>query len=188
VYVCPHAAPNAFATGRSPSKAAVAVTQGALQILDRQELEGVLAHELAHIRNRDTLTSTIAATVAGVLAFIAQWGLLLGVGRREGGNPLVVFATVILAAVGAALIKAAISRSREYVADAEGARIAGSPHGLMSALRKLDAFSQRVPLEHPNPAQNNMFIIEPLAGSRSLVTLFATHPPTEKRLAALAKA
>ena len=184
VYICPHEAPNAFATGRSPKHAAVAVTQGALKLLDHHEMEGVIAHELAHVKNRDTLTSTIAATVAGTLAFIAQWGLLLGLGRGRDSNPLVMIAVVILAAVGAALIKAAISRSREFVADADGASIAGSPHGLASALRKLEAYSQRIPLNQPNPAQNNLFIVEPFAGS-SVTRLFATHPPTEDRIAAL---
>lgn len=189
VYICPHAAPNAFATGRSPKKAAVAFTQGLLQSMTRDEIRGVAAHELAHIKNRDTLTSTIAATLSGVLAFLAQWGLLLGGGRREGGNPLVMFAVVILAAVGAALIKAMISRSREFVADADGAAIAGSPEGLMSALAKLDSMSRRVPLNQPNPAMNNLFIIEPLAsnlgGGGTLINMFATHPPTEKRIASL---
>lgn len=188
VYVCPHEAPNAFATGRSPRKAAVAVTAGALQLLDAQELEGVLAHELAHIKNRDTLTSAVAATIAGVLAFLAQWGLFLGVGNRQAGNPLVMIGVVILAAVGAALIKMAISRSREFVADAEGARIAGTPNGLMSALLKLETYSKRIPLVQPNPAQNNLFIVEPLSGGRGgnmLVNLFATHPPTERRIEAL---
>lgn len=185
VFVCPHEAPNAFATGRSPSRAAVAVTQGALRLLGREELEGVIAHELAHIKNRDTLISTVAATLAGVLAWIAQWGLMLGGGRREGANPLVVIATIFVAAVGAAVIRAMISRSREYVADADGARLAGTPRGLMSALSKLDAVSRRVPLYNPNPAANNLFIVEPLT-SNSLLSLFATHPPIEKRLAALA--
>lgn len=185
VYVCPHEAPNAFATGRSPSKAAVAVTQGALQLLNEQELRGVIAHELAHIKNRDTLTSCIAATMAGVLAYLAQMALFFGGGNnREGGNPFLSLLTVIIAAVGAALIKAMISRSREFVADADGARIAGSPHGLVSALQKLDAYAHRIPLVQPNPAQNNLFIIEPFAGG-SLVNLFASHPPTEARVRAL---
>lgn len=183
VYICPQAAPNAFATGRSPSRSAVAVTEGLLQIMDRRELAGVIAHELAHIKNRDTLISTVAATVSGLLAMLAQWGFLLG-GSRQGSNPLIVLATMILAAVGAALIKAAISRSREFVADAEGARIAGTPRGLMSALGKLEAMSRRVPMENPNPALNNLFIVEPMYGSSALA-LFATHPPTEARIAAL---
>lgn len=186
VYVCPHDAPNAFATGRSPSKAAVAVTQGALQLLNRDELEGVIGHELAHIKNRDTLISTIAATISGVLAFVAQWGFLLGGrgGGREGSNPLLAFLAIILAAVGAALIKAMISRSREFVADHDGALIAGSPRGLIAALQKLDAYSRRIPMHNPNPAQNSMFIVEPLVGN-SLLNLFASHPPTEARVAAL---
>ena len=185
VYVCPHDAPNAFATGRSPSKAAVAVTHGALQVLSLQELRGVIGHELAHVKNRDTLTSAIAATIAGVLAFIAQWGFYLGGGRRDSeANPIVMLVTFILAAVGAAMIKAMISRSREYVADAEGAQIAGTPNGLIAALVKLDAYSRRVPMNNPNPAQNSMFIVEPLTGG-SIVNLFATHPPTEKRVLAL---
>jgi heat shock protein HtpX len=188
VFVCPQQAPNAFATGRNPRHAAVAVTQGALQLLEEQELEGVMAHELAHVKNRDTLTSTIAAVIAGVLASIAHWGFFLGAGRdREGGNPLLVIATIILAPIAAALIKAAISRSREYVADAHGAQIAGSPRGLMSALHKLEVYAGRIPLDQPNPAMNNMFIIEPAMSMRGMVNMFATHPPTEKRIAALAQ-
>ncbi len=189
VYICPHQAPNAFATGRSPKKAAVAVTEGCLRLLDREELEGVIAHELAHVKHRDTLISCISATIAGVLAFLAQWGFFLGGGRNEGANPLAVLGMVILAAVGAAVIKAMISRSREFAADAEGASIAGSPHGLMSALQKLEAYSQRIPLQQPNPAQNNLFIVEPFSpgAGRTLVNLFATHPPTEDRVRALAK-
>lgn len=187
VYICPHDAPNAFATGRSPGKAAVAVTEGALRLLNREELEGVMAHELAHVKNRDTLTSTIAATVAGVLAFIAQWGWFLGMSNRQGGNPLVFILTVIVAAVGAAMIKAAISRSREFVADADGARIAGTPRGLQSALSKLESYSKRIPLDQPNPAMNNMFIVEPMMGSQ-VMRLFATHPPTEQRIRALESA
>jgi heat shock protein HtpX len=183
VYVCPHQAPNAFATGRSPKKAAVAVTMGAMQLLTEEEMRGVIGHELAHIKNRDTLTSTIAATIAGVLAFVAQWGMFLG-GSRENSNPLAGILVVILGAVGAALIKAMISRSREYVADADGAAIAGSPRGLMSALVKLENLNRRIPMLNPNPAQNNLFIIEPFAGE-ALGRLFATHPPTERRIAAL---
>jgi len=182
VYVCPQDAPNAFATGRNPRHAAVAVTQGALRLLDRAELEGVIAHELAHIKNRDTLTSTIAATVAGLFSMLAYWGFLFG-GRR-GGNPLALLGVVLLGAVGAALIKAMISRSREFVADADGAKIAGSPHGLVSALQKLEAVARRVPMQNPNPAMNNMFIVEPFIG-KSLTNLFASHPPMEKRVAAL---
>ena len=182
VYICPHDAPNAFATGRSPAKGAVAVTQGLLRLMDEREIEGVVAHELAHIKNRDTAISAMAATIAGVLAFLAQWFFFIG-GRREG-NPLMAFGVVILAAVGAAIIKAMISRSREFIADADGARIAGTTEGLSSALAKLDAYSKRIPLVQPNPAQNNLFIIEPFCG-RTLTSLFASHPPTEKRLESL---
>lgn len=184
VYICPHQAPNAFATGRSPSKAAVAVTEGALQLLNRHELEGVIGHELAHIKNRDTLISTIAATIAGVLATVAQFALFFGGRGRE--NALGMLVAIIVAPIAAAVIKAMISRSREFVADAEGAAIAGSPDGLISALGKLDSLNRRIPTHQPNPAMNNLFIIEPFA-SRGLMNLFATHPPTEQRVAALAR-
>ncbi|MFO0830056.1 MAG: M48 family metalloprotease [Phycisphaerales bacterium] len=186
VYVCPHQAPNAFATGRSPRNAAVAVTEGALQLLDRRELEGVMAHELAHVKNRDTLTSTIAATVAGLFSMMAQMAFFFGAGNnREGGNPFAALIAIIVGAVGAALIKAMISRSREFVADADGAAIAGAPDGLISALAKLDAYAKRIPLDQPNPAMNNMFIIEPFSSAESLTNLFASHPPTAARIRAL---
>jgi heat shock protein HtpX len=184
VYICPHQAPNAFATGRSPSHAAVAVTEGALQLLNRRELEGVIGHELAHIRNRDTLTSTIAATIAGVLATVAQFALFFGGRGRE--NALGMLVAIVVAPIAAALIQAMISRSREFVADAEGAAIAGSPDGLISALEKLDALNRRIPTDQPNPAMNNLFIVEPFS-ARGLMNLFATHPPTEQRIAALAR-
>lgn len=185
VYVCPQNAPNAFATGRSPRKAAVAVTQGALQLLTRDELEGVMAHELAHVKNRDTLISTIAATVGGLMGMLAYGMMFFGGGNREGGNALFAIGAVLLGALGAAVIKAMLSRSREFVADAHGAAIAGSPHGLVSALRKLETYAKRIPMQNPNPAQNNLFIIEPLTGGRTLSNLFASHPPTEARVAAL---
>lgn len=184
VCICPQDAPNAFATGRSPAKAAVAVTHGALQVLTLDELRGVIGHELAHVKNRDTLTSCVAATIAGVLAFVAQWGMWLGGGRRNS-NPLMMLVTVIFAAVGAAVIKATISRSREYVADHDGSLIAGSTHGLVNALQKLEAYSQRIPMHNPNPAQNNLFIVEPLTDGAGILSLFATHPPLEKRIEAL---
>jgi heat shock protein HtpX len=186
VYICPQQAPNAFATGRSPKHAAVAVTQGALQLLDYHELEGVMAHELAHVKNRDTLTSTVAATIAGLFSMLAQIAFFfpLAGGNREGGNALVALGAVLLGAIGAALIKAMISRSREFVADADGAKIAGSPDGLANALRKLESYARRVPLQNPNPAMNNMFIVEPFVG-KTLTNLFASHPPTDKRIAAL---
>lgn len=183
LYLSPHDAPNAFATGRSPSKAAVCFTQGAIDLLDGEELRGVMAHELAHIKNRDTLISTVSAVIAGVLAFIAQWGFFLGAGRGEGGNPFIVLIVTMIAAVGAGVLKAMISRSREFVADHDGAVIAGSPHGLVSALQKLDSLNRRVPMREVNPAANNLFIVEPMLGSVS--KLFATHPPTEERIAAL---
>lgn len=187
VYVCPQEAPNAFATGRSPRHAAVAVTRGALQLLDFDELRGVMAHELAHIRNRDTLTSTIAGTIAGVFSMLAYSAMWFGMGNGRGGNPLALLVVIFMGFIGAALIKAAISRSREFVADHDGAAIADTPDGLMSALRKLDAFSKRIPMENPNPAMNNMFIVEPMMGMKTLTNLFATHPPMEKRLSALAR-
>ncbi|MFM9956579.1 MAG: zinc metalloprotease HtpX [Phycisphaerales bacterium] len=184
VYICPHDAPNAFATGRSPAKGAVAVTQGLLRLMDKREIEGVIAHELAHIKHRDTLTSCIAATIAGTLATLAQMFFFIGGGNREGGHPILGLLTVIIAAVGAALIQSLISRTREFAADAEGAVIAGTPVGLASALNKLDMYSRRIPLVQPNPAANNLFIIEPFGGG-SLRNIFATHPPVDKRIAAL---
>ncbi len=187
VYVCPQEAPNAFATGRNPRHAAVAVTQGALRLLNREELTGVIGHELAHVRNRDTLTSTIAATVAGVFSMLAYSAMWFGGGNRQGGHPLAGLAVVLLGSLGAALIKAMISRSREFVADANGAEFAGSPQGLVSALRKLELVARQVPMQNPNPAMNNMFIVEPFLG-RTLTNLFASHPPTEKRIAALLQA
>ena len=182
VYLTPHSAPNAFATGRSPNRSAVAMTQGAVDLMQPHELEGVIAHELAHIKHRDTLISTMAGVMAGVLAFLAQWGLFFGGAR--GRNPLATIVVVILGAVGAAVLKAAISRSREFAADAEGARIAGSSNGLMSALATLENANRRIPMRGTNSALHNMFIIEPFGGD-TLSKLFATHPPTEKRLAAL---
>ncbi len=188
VYICPQPAPNAFATGRNPKNAAVAFTEGALRLLDRDELRGVIAHELAHIKNRDTLISTIAATVAGLFSMLAQFAFFFGMGGgRGGGNPLVLIGVVLLGAVGAAIIKAMISRSREFVADADGARIAGSPHGLISALQKLENYAKQIPMQNPNPAMNNLFIVEPFVG-KTLTNLFASHPPTDRRIRALRRA
>lgn len=186
VYVCPQEAPNAFATGPWPSRAAVAVTQGALRLLDHEELRGVMAHELAHIKNRDTMTSTVAATISGLLAYLAQMSMWFGGRNSRDTNPLVMILGTIAAAVGAALIQAAISRSREFVADADGARIAGTPVGLASALTKLEAYAQRIPMDNPNPAQNSMFIVEPFIGGGAM-RLFASHPSTEERIQALLK-
>lgn len=184
IFVCPQEAPNAFATGRSPSHAAVAVTRGALRLLDKHELEGVMAHELAHIKNRDTLTSTVAATIAGIFSILAQWAFFFGLSGGRDAHPLIAIIAIALGAVGAVLIKAMISRSREYVADADGARIAGTPDGLVSALWKLDASARQVPMQNPNPAMNNLFIVEPFSGE-TLTRLFATHPPTDQRVSAL---
>jgi heat shock protein HtpX len=189
VYVIPQPSPNAFATGRNPHHAAVAATEGILQILTDDELEGVLAHELAHVRHRDILISSVAATLAAavmMVARMAQFAAIFGGGRdddREGGNPIALLATIILAPLAAMLIQAAISRSREYDADAGGSSIVGSPYGLVSALRKIEAASHAVPLD-ANPATAHMFIIKPFSLG-GLMGLFSTHPPTEQRIAAL---
>jgi heat shock protein HtpX len=184
-YVIPELSPNAFATGRNPAHAAVAATEGILRILTDEELEGVLAHELAHVKHRDILISSVAATLAAAIMMIARFGLFFGGSRddREGSNPIALLATVILAPIAAMLIQAAISRSREYDADAGGAAIAGGPHGLVSALRKIESASRQVPLD-ANPATAHMFIIKPFSG-QALLGLFSTHPPTEKRISAL---
>ena len=189
VYVIPQPSPNAFATGRNPEHAAVAATEGILQMLDDRELEGVLAHELAHVKHRDILISSVAATLAATIMMVArmaQFAAFFGGGRdddREGQNPVALLATIILAPIAAMLIQAAISRSREYEADAGGAAIAGRPDGLVDALKKMDAASRRVPLD-ANPATAHMFIIKPLSVS-GLFGLFSTHPPTAERIAAL---
>ncbi len=192
VYIIPDASPNAFATGRNPSHAAVAATQGIMQVLSESELEGVIAHELAHVKNRDILISSVAATVAAAImmfARMAQFAAIFGgVGGRgndrdEGNNPIALLAMVILAPIAAMLIQMAISRSREFAADASGAQIAGTPHGLAQALQKIDAVSRRVPLD-ANPATAHMFIMKPFAGG-GLMSLFSSHPPTEARVRAL---
>jgi len=186
VYVIPQETPNAFTTGRDPNHAAVAVTEGILEILSESELRGVLAHELSHVKNRDILIGTIAATMAGalsMLANIAQWGLIFG-GRggdhREGGNPIAALAMIILAPLAAMLVQMAISRSREFGADATGAVISGDPVGLANALRKLQRGVERIPMD-ANPATAHMFIVNPLTGG-ALMTLFSTHPPLEERI------
>jgi len=186
VYVIPDASPNAFATGRNPDHAAVAATEGILQILGDDELEGVIAHELAHVKHRDILISSVAATLAAAIMMVARFAVFFGGGRsddREGQNPIAMILTIVLAPVAAMLIQAAISRSREYDADAGGASIAGHPDGLVSALRKIEVASKAVPLE-ANPATAHMFIIKPFSAG-SLFSLFSTHPPTEERIKAL---
>ena len=184
-YVIPQMSPNAFATGRNPEHAAVAATEGCLQLLTDEELEGVLAHELAHVKHRDILTSSVAATLAAAIMMVSRFAMFFGGSRddREGQNPLALLATIILAPIAAMLIQAAISRSREYDADRGGASIAGSPLGLVSALRKIEAASHAVPLD-ANPATAHMFIIKPFSVS-GLLGLFSTHPPTNERIKAL---
>jgi heat shock protein HtpX len=192
VYLIPSESPNAFATGRNPKHAAVAATQGILRMLTREELEGVMAHELGHVRNRDILIGTIAAAIAGaisMLAYMAQWAMIFGGfgGRRdddEGSSGMIGgILMIILAPIAAGLIQMAISRSREYEADATGARLCGNPLWLANALRKLQAGSQRVPL-NANPATAHMFIVNPLRGG-GFRSLFSTHPPLEDRIARL---
>ena len=189
VYLIPQEAPNAFATGRDEKHAAVAVTEGILDILTESELRGVLAHELSHVKNRDILIGTIAATMAGaisMLANIAQWGLIFG-GRsnddREGGNPIAALAMIILAPLAAMLVQLAISRGREYGADATGASISGDPLSLANALKKLQRGVEQIPMQ-ANPATAHMFIVSPLTGG-GLMTLFSTHPPLEERISRL---
>jgi len=190
VYIIPGDAPNAFATGRDEHHAVVAVTEGILRILGRDELEGVIAHELTHIRNRDILIGSIAATLAGaivMLAHMAQWAAMFGGVNRdddEGGSNIVgLILMAVLAPIAATLIQMAISRSREFLADAGGAKISGKPYGLAGALEKLSRASQAIPM-NANPSTAHMFIVNPLTG-RSLMNLFSTHPPIEERIARL---
>src|SRR6266436_3323230 len=178
-YVIPQASPNAFATGRSPEHAAVAATEGILRILTDDELEGVLAHELSHVKHRDILISSVAATLAAAIMLVSRFAMFFGGGSRDdrqGSNPIALIATIILAPLAAMLIQAAISRSREFDADAGGAAIAGGPLGLVSALKKIEAASRQIPLD-ANPATAHMFIIKPFSVS-GLLGLFSTHPPT----------
>ncbi len=183
VYVLPSPGANAFATGRNPQHSAVAVTAGLLQMLDEQELEGVLAHELAHIKNRDILVSTIAATMAGAITMMARmigYSAMFGGSRdRDGGGALGALAMMIVAPLAAMVVQMAVSRTREYKADATGARIVGHPHGLMSALQKLEHASQRVPTQ-ASPTTAHMFIVQPFSGG--LKGLFSTHPPMQERI------
>ena len=190
VYIIPEGAPNAFATGRDENHSVVAVTEGILRILSCEELEGVISHELTHIKNRDMLIGSIAATLAGaivMLAHMAQWAAIFGGGSRdrddEGGGIAGLIFMAILAPIAASIIQMAISRSREYLADAGGARISGRPYDLAGALEKLSRASQAAPMK-ANPSTAHMFIVNPLTG-RSLMNLFSTHPPVEERVARL---
>ena len=191
VYLVPSETPNAFATGRNPQHAVVAVTEGIMRILDEEELEGVLAHELSHVKNRDILISTIAATLAGAityLAHMAQWAAMFGGRSRDdeegGSNPIAMILLAILAPIAAMLVQMAVSRSREFQADATGARVAGKPWGLAKALEKLQMANEAVPMADATPATAHLFIVNPLSG-QTLMRLFSTHPPLEERIARL---
>lgn len=188
LYIIPDPQPNAFATGRNPRHAAVAVNQGLLDLLSPDEVEGVVAHELSHIRHRDTLTMTIVATLAGaimVLADIARWGMIFGGGGRdddEGANPLVLLVMIIVAPLAAMLIQFAVSRAREFEADAGAAQLTGSPRGLMNALQKLEQGTRMIP-SNGSPQTAHMFIVNPLSGAgEAIFSLFRTHPPTAQRV------
>jgi heat shock protein HtpX len=183
IYVIPSDSPNAFATGRNPKHASVAVTQGILNLLNDDELAGVLAHELGHVRNRDILTSSIAATLAGAITILARFGMFFGGGRDRdrGGGGIGALFMLILAPIAAMLIQMAISRSREYEADATGAHMTGNPYALASALQKLDTYSKRLPLG-ATPSTAHLFIVAPLISGASFANLFSTHPPIAKRI------
>ena len=193
LYVVPDAAPNAFATGRGPNHASVAVTQGLLQIMNDDELEGVIAHELSHVRNYDILVSSIAATIAGAVTFMAQmgkWAMLFGGlgGDREdnrGGGGLSALLMIFLAPFAALLLQLFLSRTREYAADETGARMVGQPYGLISALEKLGAYNRRIPTSAISPSTSSLCIVKPLFGGGTLSSLFSTHPPLEDRISAL---
>jgi heat shock protein HtpX len=188
LYVVPEAAPNAFATGRNPRHASVAVTQGLLELMNDDELEGVIAHELSHVRNYDILISSVAATLAGAITWIAHWGPWLGGGDdddRERGGMIVGLALMILAPLAALLLQFALSRQREYAADATGARMVGNQFGLMSALQKLGAYNNRIPTTSISPSTSTLCIVKPLFGGGTVSSLFSTHPPLESRIEAL---
>jgi heat shock protein HtpX len=188
LYVIPDKAPNAFATGRNPRHASVAVTEGLLELMNDEELEGVIAHELSHVRNYDILISSVAATLAGAITWIAHWGLWIGGGDgedRERGGVFVDLLLMILAPMAAMLLQLALSRQREFAADATGARMVGEPYGLMSALEKLGAYNQRIPTTAIPPSTAALCIVKPLFGRDGAASLFSTHPPLEKRIEAL---
>jgi len=184
VYVLPQPTPNAFATGRNPRHAVVAATEGIMQVLSRDELKGVMAHELAHVQNRDILIGSIAATFAGAISYMAhmaQWAMIFGGSDDEDSNPIAMIGMMILAPIAAMLVQMAISRSREYGADATGARFCGNPHSLASALRKLEMSNKQMPMQKVNEATAHMFIVSPLSASK-VAGLFSTHPPMEERI------
>lgn len=189
LYVVPEQAPNAFATGRNPSHASVAVTEGLLQLMNDDELEGVIAHELSHVRNYDILISSVAATLAGAITWIAHWGYWFGLGedddRDRGSNALVRLVLMILAPLGAMLLQLALSRQREYAADASGAQMVGNQFGLMSALQKLGAYNNRIPTTSISPSTSALCIVKPLFGRGGVGSLFSTHPPLQDRIEAL---
>jgi heat shock protein HtpX len=191
LYVIPQAAPNAFATGRNPSHASVAATEGLLELMSDDELEGVIAHELSHVRNYDILTTSIAATLAGAISWIGymgRWGLMLGGfggSRDRRGGGLEALLMLIVAPIAAMLIQLGISRQREYAADAAGARLVGHPYGLISALEKLGAYNQRVPMTNVTPATSSLYIVRPLSPGQVFTGLFSTHPPLPDRIEAL---
>jgi len=188
VYIIPDMSPNAFATGRNPNHAAVAATEGIMQLLTEEELSGVMAHELAHVSHRDILIGTVAATIAGAISYLAQmaqWAMIFG-GRRDDdrdGSPIVAIVMMIVAPIAAMLIQMAISRSREFAADEGGARLNGNPHALANALRKLDNGAHMIPM-HATPATSHMMIVNPLTKG-AMMKLFSTHPPVEERIARL---
>jgi heat shock protein HtpX len=185
LYVVPEAAPNAFATGRNPHHASVAVTEGLLQLMNDDELEGVIAHELSHVRNYDILISSIAATIAGAITYLARMGFWFGRDDDRDGGGLAGILMLILAPFAAFLLQLGVSRQREYSADATGARMVGQPYGLISALQKLGAYNKRIPTTLVSPTTGALCIVKPLFGSGTMSSLFSTHPPLEDRIAAL---
>jgi len=193
LYVIPEAAPNAFATGRNPQHASVAVTHGLLELMNDDELEGVIAHELSHVRNYDILTSSIAATIAGAITYLAsmgRWAMLFGGfgGDRDddrGGGGFSALLMIFLAPVAALMLQLFLSRTREYSADETGVRMVGNPYGLINALQKLGAYNNRIPTTAISPSTSSLCIVKPLFGGRTLSSLFSTHPPLEDRIAAL---